>query len=103
MLPLKGSLLAAGVAVGALLAAPGANASVDCEHRSAAHVAEHGGLKADSEWHIAHGPRPTCSDGHDEPTPATTTPAPKPVPAAGDDDDDHHERKSRHCCKHWYC
>lgn len=39
-----------------------AEASPGCEHRSAAHVAEHGGIDADSAWHVAHGQLATCSD-----------------------------------------
>lgn len=33
---------------------------VICEHRSNAHIQRHGGMDADSSWHIAHGERPTC-------------------------------------------
>lgn len=32
-----------------------------CEVRSDAHSAEHGGVYADSAWHVAHGERPTCN------------------------------------------
>ena len=39
-----------------------AYADAGCEPRSAKHVAEHGGLAADSAWHVAHGDRPTCGD-----------------------------------------
>lgn len=31
-----------------------------CEPRSAAHVYEHGGITADSAWHVAHGELPSC-------------------------------------------
>lgn len=31
-----------------------------CEVRGPAHYEQHGGLKADSAWHVAHGERPTC-------------------------------------------
>jgi hypothetical protein len=31
-----------------------------CEVRGAAHYERHGGLKADSDWHVAQGERPTC-------------------------------------------
>jgi hypothetical protein len=31
-----------------------------CAERSAAHIAEHGGLYADSAWHVANGELPTC-------------------------------------------
>ncbi|AJD82493.1 hypothetical protein SHEEN_75 [Mycobacterium phage Sheen] len=60
-----------------------------CVHRSAAHVAEHGGLAADSAWHVAHGQPPTCGDED------------KPASTPRDDRDD--DNKSRWCRKHWYC
>lgn len=46
-----------------------AEASPACEHRSAAHVAEHGGLQADNAWHVSHGQLPTCDNEpkHDDP------------------------------------
>lgn len=37
-----------------------AGADVTCEFRTASHSVEHGGVKADSAWHVAHGDLPTC-------------------------------------------
>jgi len=51
---------AAAVMFGGMAAAPAAEASPGCAHRSAVHVAEHGGHAADSRWHVAHGDLPTC-------------------------------------------
>lgn len=61
-----------------------------CEHRTAAHVVEHGGIDADSAWHVAHGELPTCDDEAD---------------AAGQRDTNDHddEGKSRYCRTHWFC
>lgn len=62
--------------------------SLLCEHRSSAHVAEHGGMVADNAWHVSHGDLPTCDTSeqrHD----------------SSDDNDD--EPKSRYCRRHWYC
>lgn len=36
-----------------------------CEVRSIAHTAEHGGLWADSAWHVARGELPTCERSSD--------------------------------------
>jgi hypothetical protein len=49
------------------LSAP-AQATAGCEPRSAKHTSEHGGLIADSAWHVARGERPTCNNesSHDE-------------------------------------
>lgn len=58
-----------------------------CEVRSAAHSAEHGGLAADSAWHVAHGQLPTCEGSDPE----------------HHEDNDSDESKSRYCRKHWYC
>lgn len=54
-------LAIAAVLVGAsLVTAPAATGS-GCEPRSSKHVLEHGGLAADSAWHVARGELPTCS------------------------------------------
>lgn len=72
---------------------PPASAAPACEPRSEAHWSQHGGLKADSAWHVAHGERPTCTDQ------ARIT----PVPVPQEDDDTDKDRKSRYCRQHWYC
>ncbi|ASR77186.1 site-specific recombination directionality factor RDF [Mycobacterium phage MyraDee] len=71
-----------------------ASAGPGCERRSAAHIAEHGGIKADSAWHIAHGERPTCDDEK-----------PRAHEGSGKDKDrdKDDDRKSRFCRTHWYC
>lgn len=33
---------------------------VPCEPRSASHIYSHGGIDADSAWHVAHGELPSC-------------------------------------------
>lgn len=60
--------LAAAILWALVTGTPVAQASPACEHRSAAHVAEHGGLTADSAWHIAHGDLPTCDRAETEPS-----------------------------------
>lgn len=47
--------------VGIMFTLAEANADPACERRSAAHVAEHGGIAADSAYHVAHGQLPTCN------------------------------------------
>ncbi|AOT25580.1 hypothetical protein SEA_NORBERT_75 [Mycobacterium phage Norbert] len=83
-------------ALGLLLLTPvSAQAGPTCEHRSAAHIAEHGGFAADNAWHIAHGDLPTCdSERHSDDSPSAPTPQ---------DDSDRDEGKSRFCRKHWFC
>ncbi|QBI98539.1 hypothetical protein SEA_BUD_79 [Mycobacterium phage Bud] len=66
-----------------------------CEHRSAAHIAEHGGLKDDSAWHVAHGGLPTCG-GEEESRPA-------PAAASKSEPDKDRDKKSRFCRKRWWC
>lgn len=61
-----------------------------CEHRSAAHIAEHGGLAADSAWHVAHGDLPTCGEASSTADRDTNR-------------DNDNEGKSRYCRKHWIC
>jgi hypothetical protein len=67
---MNGRITIAGAVVAAvgLIAFPGvSHAGPLCEHRSAAHVAEHGGMKADNVWHVAHGQLPTCDEeSHEE-------------------------------------
>ncbi|QFG12584.1 hypothetical protein PBI_TOAKA_85 [Mycobacterium phage Toaka] len=58
-----------------------------CEVRSAAHIAEHGGLLADSSYHVQHGELPTC-DTSDQ---------------ARQGDEPQRDKKSRFCRKKWYC
>ena len=78
------------VVVSTVLSPSVATASVGCEYRSAKHVAEHGGLAADSAWHVAHGELPTCDpDGQD-----------RAKRSSGDGDRD---KKSRFCRKRWWC
>ena len=87
---------AAVLAAAATFFAPGVIAqAVPCEVRSAAHIAEHGGLAADSAWHVANGQRPTCGDQ------AKASPAPAPAASENKDRDD--EGKSRYCRKRWFC
>lgn len=97
---MRAGLILAGLVGAALIGnAPAVIAeasAVPCEHRSAAHSAEHGGINADSAWHVAHGQLPTCDAGE------TTSPAPTPVPVQGDDQTDTDE-KSRYCRHRWYC
>lgn len=73
----------------ALVPAPEADA-MPCAHRSAAHVAEHGGTAADSRYHLAQGELPTCGD---EASSAREN-------NHRDKDDD---GKSRFCRRHWFC
>ena len=67
-----------------------AQAKPACEYRSAKHVAEHGGLAADSAWHVANGELPTCDVDSGQ----------KAKRGGGSKDD---KRKSRFCRKKWYC
>lgn len=60
-----------------------------CEVRSDAHAAEHGGLWADSAYHVSHGERPTCD--------------PNPKASESKRDNDKHDDKSRYCKRKWYC
>lgn len=78
----------------AIIAEETANASPLCEHRSAAHIAEHGGIKADNTWHVAHGDLPTCDN---EDRGSVQNPGPR------NEDNNSDERKSRYCRQHWYC
>ncbi|AEL17737.1 hypothetical protein CUCO_69 [Mycobacterium phage Cuco] len=68
--------------------------SWDCSPRSEKHVTEHGGFRADSMWHVAHGELPTCE--------------PKSADRKGSHKDsrkneDEKDSKSKFCRKHWFC
>ncbi|AAN01829.1 hypothetical protein SEA_BUZZBUZZ_74 [Mycobacterium phage BuzzBuzz] len=87
---MKGLIAAMLAALGLLLTPAPAQAGPTCEHRSAAHIAEHGGINADSAWHVAHGQLPTCdhsSSGGE----------------ARNSNGDNDNEKSRFCRKRWYC
>jgi hypothetical protein len=73
----------------ALVPAPEASA-VPCAPRSAAHVAEHGGMAEDSRWHVANGQLPTCNEE---------------ASSARENDNPDRDRdgKSRYCRRHWFC
>ena len=62
-----------------------------CEVRSPAHYEQHGGLKADSAWHVANGELPTC-DGDGSPKAESSR-----------YDSDEPGKKSRYCRKKWWC
>lgn len=82
--------------VGGLVSAPSAGAQPVCEHRSAAHAAEHGTtVEADSRWHVARGELPTCMS-----EPASNT---SDTGKSERFDDRDKDRKSRYCRKHWFC
>ena len=58
-----------------------------CELRSSVHQSEHGGLAADSAYHVSHGELPTCEGADPEHR-----------------RDDHEDNdKSRYCRKHIWC
>ncbi|AVO22392.1 hypothetical protein PBI_SMEAGOL_79 [Mycobacterium phage Smeagol] len=81
----------------AVVLAPSARATegfAGCTHRSAAHQAEHGGLKADSAWHVAHGDLPTCDQEKESESKHGS---------AGQGKDRGKDKKSRYCRKRWYC
>jgi len=80
-----------GTAAVLLLVAPEAGAS-PCEHRSSRHISEHGGLAADSAWHVAHGQLPTCGQE-----------ASRQRAEDGSRKSEERDRKSRFCRKRWWC
>lgn len=49
-----------------ILSASTAPLSVLCEHRSEAHIAEHGGRHTDDAYHIARGELPSCDADSDK-------------------------------------
>jgi hypothetical protein len=61
-----------------------------CEVRAEAHYEKHGGLFADSAYHVSQGERPTCGA---EETPQTVS----------SPDETSDEGKSRYCRKRWFC
>lgn len=88
-----GAVLTVGIVL-AFIADADAHAS-PCEVRSAAHIAKHGGLAADSAWHVANGELPTCGEERTYSAPASQ------------EDDRAQQRsdegKSRYCRKRWFC
>lgn len=82
------------------LCSPGVAEASGCAHRSAKHVAEHGGLKADSAWHESHGQLPTCDNSNSSGNNSARS-HDSDRNSSKDSSDD--ERKSRWCRKHWYC
>lgn len=93
-------ILAIGAASGAMLLAspPDASAAPLCEVRSAAHIAEHGGIHEDSRWHIARGELPNCDDSSNN-AGSDHNSAGSDKKASSSDNDD----KSRYCRKHVWC
>lgn len=88
----------AGVAIAAMLLAQPADAAPLCEHRSAAHIAKHGGLRADSAWHVANGELPTCDPGE-----SYRDSLKSEFGESSSETDKNTERKSRYCRKRWFC
>ena len=60
-----------------------------CEVRLPVHYEEHGGLWADSAYHVSNGERPTCRE--ESATPASSS------------SEERDEGKSRYCRKRWFC
>lgn len=87
---LAAAVFAGFAAYGGMASAPADAAP--CEHRSAAHVAEHGGLAADSAYHVAHGELPTCGNGERKASSETKN-----------NDKPKSDDKSRYCRKHFFC
>jgi len=77
-------------AIGMYLMQPAdAKADVACEVRAETHYEAHGGLTADSLYHVSKGERPTC--GSEESHTVITS---------HDEPDD---GKSHYCRKRWFC
>ncbi len=87
---LAAAVFAGFAAYGGMASAPADAAP--CEHRSAAHVAEHGGLAADSAYHVSHGELPTCNE--ERKTSSDTN---------NNKDKSKSDGKSRYCRKHFFC
>ncbi len=68
-----------------------------CEVRSDAHIESHGGLAADSAWHVANGELPTC-----DPEGAVKAPG-RAVDRSFDSERWGDGSKSRFCRKKWFC
>jgi len=60
-----------------------------CEVRAEAHYEKHGGLVADSLYHVAQGERPTCGA--------------EQSPQAVSSHDESNDEKSRFCKRKWFC
>jgi hypothetical protein len=89
------------MALGLVFLAPGGIATASpCEHRSAAHVAEHGGTAADNAWHVSHGQLPTCDTGHERESSARDQNVNEGNESRNDEDPDD---KSRFCRRHFFC
>ena len=67
-----------------------------CEVRSEAHIERHGGLAADSAWHVANGERPTCGQ-------EGAVKAPERAVDESFDNERGDESKSRFCRRKWFC
>lgn len=91
---IAGAVLASAGLLGGMWVSTPEAWSVPCEHRSAAHIAEHGGLAADSRWHVARGQLPTC--GAEEQKDSEQA---KPAQSEKKKDDG----KSRFCRKRIWC
>lgn len=72
-----------------------AEADAGCAQRSAAHIAKHGGLAADSAWHVANGELPTCGSESSGGGGNWTS---NERSSSKDDDG-----KSRFCRARWWC
>lgn len=99
-------VVASVVACGPLLSPAGtAYAGPPCERRSAAHTAQHGGLEADSAWHVRNGELPTCNgdnEGEDQQPQLDDVQKPQWNYNRGNDEQPQ-EKKSRFCRRHWWC
>lgn len=62
-----------------------------CEVRSEAHYEAHGGLWADSAWHVSRGELPTCP------------PPERRHYEESSSDDSEDDGKSKYCRKRWFC
>jgi hypothetical protein len=87
-----------------ILNSPEASARPLCEHRSAAHLAEHGGVLEDNRYHVSRGELPNCESSEADRT------SDDPTNRAGSDHNDgddssssSDEGKSRYCRKHVFC
>lgn len=101
---MRAATIFAGLALAVIVGnAPGiiaeASAAPACEHRSDTHIAEHGGLAADSAWHVAHGDLPTCDPGQ-----ASETEQRHERAEYQSEPQDRGDRgESRYCRERWYC
>lgn len=97
--------LASFVAVGSmLLASPEASSSpLTCEHRSAAHLAEHGGKAADDAYHISRGELPNCDDEAPPERRNDNSDANDGIDPPTRHQDNADDEKSRYCKRHFFC